>query len=175
MNFSNYNVYLSDFLGYGQFLIYNLVSRKTVILNSLPAIDEMSLKEQTILLKKGILVSNIVEEINATIADLDNKRYESDILKVVITLTRDCNCDCAYCYEKKIRKKQNMSVEDALNIYKKVIYLFEHKQYKKLHVTYYGGEPLLQKELISLLSKEFYEKLGNRYQSSIVTNGTLIT
>jgi uncharacterized protein len=91
-------------------------------------------------------------------------RYSS-----IFFLTWDCNMSCNYCYEKKNRKKDSMSPEvarDGIDFFMGMA--------KKLHVQFFGGEPLLKfnlmKDMQSYLSKEY----PGRYSFSIYTNGTLI-
>ncbi|HTR45689.1 MAG TPA: geopeptide radical SAM maturase, partial [Thermodesulfovibrionales bacterium] len=52
------------------------------------------------------------------------------------------------------------------------------RSFDEVHITFYGGEPLLSKELIVYVSgkvKALAERTGISFSSSLMTNGTLLT
>jgi uncharacterized protein len=105
----------------------------------------------------------------------DAFRYKSDYQTFIIATTFDCNLKCPYCYQKymKADNKKTLAEKDLGMIEYFVENNFSSK--KSIHVTWYGGEPLLNTKSIEHLSKFFISKYGkNNYTSHVITNGTLI-
>ena len=89
--------------------------------------------------------------------------------------TTGCNARCFYCFEEGVNVK-TMSVETAKKVAEFII--ARSKETKKIIIRWFGGEPLINPEVITYITKELDEKLGKRgvkliYQ--ITTNGSLIT
>lgn len=95
---------------------------------------------------------------------------------LTICPTIGCNFDCPYCFQDHGRGHMTKEVQDD------VIALTERmlstSSAKKLHVTWFGGEPLLVPNIIESLSERLIalaEEHGASYQASIITNGYLLT
>ena len=89
---------------------------------------------------------------------------------VMIAPTMQCNFSCPYCFEGEHKRAGLMddAVEDAL-----VEVMVAHKK-KKIHITWYGGEPLLGfKRMLSISQR--LAKEGVDYDSRILTNGSLLS
>jgi sulfatase maturation enzyme AslB (radical SAM superfamily) len=85
-----------------------------------------------------------------------------------ILTTTDCNARCFYCYEKGIRRLP-MSRETAD---KTVAFIKEHCGEKSVNISWFGGEPLFNSEVIDIIIG--YLKENNiKYISTMVTNGYL--
>lgn len=95
-------------------------------------------------------------------------------LELCIMPTEFCNFRCVYCYEKFLTG--NISEE---NISRLIIWLEKNiKKYDKLHVSWFGGEPLLALEQIYRVSEKIIEicKINHiPYAASITTNGYLLS
>ncbi len=94
-------------------------------------------------------------------------------LSLTILPSLACNFQCVYCYQKENTQKMSRDVQDA------IVQLIKKKLPKggSLSVSWFGGEPLLQMDIIERLSKRFIEicKIrGSEYSASIVTNGYLL-
>ena len=53
-----------------------------------------------------------------------------------------------------------------------ILFLLEYVKeygYKKINIVFYGGEPLLNKKKIDILSEKLFKKYGNNYCFDIVT------
>ena len=104
------------------------------------------------------------------------KRFSSDRLTLTIAPSLECNMDCPYCYEKKgsiviSSETQGLVVEFA----KKQLAVFE--DVKRLVVNWYGGEPLLQLEVIFTLTKALKELCKEKeieYGATLISNGVLL-
>ena len=86
----------------------------------------------------------------------------------VITTTTVCNARCFYCYESGYHQKP-MTDEMAKNIAKYIVSLGQ----KKIHITWFGGEPLCNPSAIRIISKHLKDS-GIQLMSSMITNGYLI-
>ena len=87
--------------------------------------------------------------------------------------TLNCNFKCSYCFEK--RKNNFLTKENQEGILQFI--QNNSSKFKKVHVDWYGGEPLLGKNVISKLSKEIIDVCQKEkliYDASITTNGYLL-
>jgi len=135
------------------------------------------------LVSSGIIVSNDANEKQSVIYR-NNKRLEqlhqkNDVLSLVITPTLQCNFKCYYCFESiNTRKREesiNMEVQnDILHFIEKSI---TENHIKEVDITWYGGEPLIQSDIIYSMQKKIGEicRYHNiKFNSNIVTNGILL-
>lgn len=95
-----------------------------------------------------------------------NRQY----ISVNITTTLKCNARCYYCYEKGVKHYDFQKKQFPL------LMKFLKKQIKKddtLALNWFGGEPLMNKELLNFVCNEL-KKSGILFYSYIITNGSLI-
>ena len=110
-------------------------------------------------------------------AQVDERRrryYESSEAKGCITdftilPTSRCNARCFYCYEQGIPQK-NMSRETAQSV---ADYIIRVSGGKKVRLGWFGGEPTLGADIISLICQRLREN-GVSYTSGIISNGLLL-
>lgn len=89
-----------------------------------------------------------------------------------ILTTTDCNARCFYCYEKGILKK-NMTPEVAADVGDYIVKNCNVDGMKKpLNISWFGGEPLFNKEAIDIIIGKLVEA-GIPYTSSMISNGYL--
>lgn len=101
--------------------------------------------------------------------------YNSSVA-MIICPTLMCNFACPYCYE--TARPGKMSEETQKNLVGFVEKMLVTNHSSRLVVTWYGGEPLLEKDIIRFLSGEFIricEKRHIDYTSKIITNGYYLT
>jgi len=100
-------------------------------------------------------------------------KFNSDSLGLTIAPTLSCNFGCPYCYENPKNGTMASEVQDGI-----VELVTEAaKQRKEISITWYGGEPLLAKSIISDMSERMIrvcEENGASYGAFIVTNGYLL-
>lgn len=95
--------------------------------------------------------------------------HKHDYVNAVIAVTTKCNARCFYCFEKGTMQK-DMTIDSADKV---IDYLkSRHDINKSLGITWYGGEPLMNQEIISYITKEL-KKIYNDYSASMITNGFL--
>lgn len=87
---------------------------------------------------------------------------------VIYFLTWKCNLNCSYCYESN-KSSKKMSWEIAKNGVD-----FFMRLYENINIQFFGGEPLLEFDLMKKITNYLKNNYINRYGLSIYTNGTLI-
>lgn len=126
----------------------------------------------------ALLVANPAAEERRLYEYLDAMNTVNDRLVVSVILGLACNFDCVYCYEGTMKGDQAMSDATADRL---VIFLQERFVVggnTRLHLDFYGGEPLLYRQRIKGLAaalKPFVEERGGVFDFNLVTNGSLLT
>ena len=86
---------------------------------------------------------------------------------VLFNLTDQCNCRCKYCdfvqYKNSYMTKE--IADQAIN------FIRQQVGDKKINIAFFGGEPILNWDLIEYLVKKYQDQ----FTWSITTNGTLLT
>ena len=90
------------------------------------------------------------------------------ITSYTIMTTTDCNARCFYCYELG-RPRVPMSEDTAI---KTADYIIKHCKGEKVSLRWFGGEPLYNKPVISLICQRLKEA-GVVYHSTMISNGYL--
>lgn len=99
-----------------------------------------------------------------------------DYAYYVIAPTMDCNAHCFYCYENFSKKRAYLDLQTEQAIIKYICNSITDK--KSLHISWFGGEPLLCIDTIDRISEALikYCKLKNiEYSAEITTNGYFLT
>lgn len=179
---SRYNYYMhraeSD-----EYLVYNSVSNGLAKFKpevyaalhngdrALRELDTLTLEE---LCSGHFIVDHDLDEIEFMRLKLNLTRFNSQILHLTIAPTLGCNLNCAYCYE-ALRAGSSMddSTVDAVAAFAKSQVALHG--YRRLSVTWYGGEPLLAPKIVFSLSKKLLKLCRDKkleYSAMMVTNGT---
>lgn len=86
-------------------------------------------------------------------------------------LTDNCNLNCRYCYEKNMHTNCELSLDNI----KKIIDNEIKSKTKESIITFFGGEPLLKKNLIYETARYIKsKKCKTKFLFNMTTNGTLI-
>lgn len=96
-----------------------------------------------------------------------------DHLSLTIVPSLGCNFDCPYCFENKTPSVMTPRVESAICAF----VASRVKALGALHVTWFGGEPLVGKRSLLRLSDRLIalcDAQGTHYSAEIVTNGYLL-
>ncbi|MEN8007975.1 MAG: 4Fe-4S cluster-binding domain-containing protein, partial [Candidatus Krumholzibacteriota bacterium] len=101
--------------------------------------DKREMREGMI--QANFLIDDNMDEIGTIKADLLRDRFSKDELHLTIAPTLDCNFRCDYCYEEHLRVNMSKPVQTAIVDWVRR----EMAASSELHVTWYGGEPLLPK------------------------------
>ncbi|GFR34199.1 radical SAM/SPASM domain-containing protein [Thermobrachium celere] len=184
---SFYNI-IVDELENGDVLLYNSLTNAFGIMykeikqiyESSEIIDENSLNDEVkkyikMMKDNGFLVDFNLNEYEKLKILSRISRFNQNFLNLTIAPTLYCNMDCPYCYEKKSNSRMNEDVRNKLVDF--VAGIIKKNRYKGITVTWYGGEPLLEKDIILDLSTNFINicKENNaEYYAGIITNGVLL-
>ncbi|SHK57978.1 radical SAM/SPASM domain-containing protein [Paramaledivibacter caminithermalis] len=135
------------------------------------------IKDNIILMEThGYLVDKDIDEKERLNILSNIARFGQKTLVLTIAPTMDCNMSCPYCYEDHQQSK--MSQKTALKL---VEFTKKHlitNRFNSLYIGWYGGEPLLEIKTISKISRKLIEFCNDnniRFNSSIITNGLLLT
>ena len=177
MKLSKFNIikYIND-----DTIIYNTISAGVLMLDkeyskyfkdiqNNGTSDKEDLVEQ---LKQGnMLLDDDIDEVSMLEVANYSQRFSNSHLSLTIAPTLNCNFACPYCYEEGHRYS-SMDAEVKNDLIK---FIENYKDINQLNVTWYGGEPLLELNIIEELTNEFLKKFdASKYNASIVTNGFLL-
>lgn len=149
------------------------------VLNNIENLDYNNLDEKTKTLVDNMLEGNYILKDNIDELKLIkyrhlNGKFSNEGLGLTIAPTLACNFACPYCYESP---KTGFITEE---VQKSILDMVEEaaKRRKDISTTWYGGEPLVAKDIIFDLSEKIIKickEYDAPYSSYIVTNGYLIT
>jgi len=96
-------------------------------------------------------------------------------VNLTVAPTMGCNFDCPYCFEEHRPGKMSARVQNEIAALAER--MLKASGAKSLHVTWFGGEPLLATDVVEALSEKLLtvsEAYGASYYASIITNGYLL-
>ena len=131
------------------------------------------------MVEQGLLVNSNTDEFRRVMCEYEKyvSNEEPELLQFTIAMTTACNLRCMYCFENKPTVTMDNAAMDGIVNYVTRI-LREHPGIKRFHVTWFGGEPLLDFNKLITMSDKFISicsKLDIQYRSVIITNGILLT
>ncbi len=187
-----------------KYLFYNTLSNALVEtgwdqgLSLSRVLDSVNLSDDAMKAVDGTVRDTIVRNGFVRDIDVDEKQilydralrqeksiYENGTFFITICTTNLCNMNCLYCYEGGKNKlvSENKFLEDKTTDH---IMEFLNRETEspvagkmaRLHVNWFGGEPLLLPKVIEKLSTQLLDfacKHGIEYSSQMITNGTLLS
>ncbi|WP_081904289.1 radical SAM/SPASM domain-containing protein [Brevibacillus thermoruber] len=135
--------------------------------------DEIPKKHIEDLKSGGFVVDESKDELGYYEYLSNVSRYGNNSFGLTIATTLQCNFRCPYCYEEHV--DEYLEGEKEVNLLKFIEKNLENKRH--LSITWYGGEPLLKKDLIDRVSRyaiEICEKRNMTFRASMVSNGYLL-
>ncbi|RXA19886.1 SPASM domain-containing protein [Methanosarcina sp. MSH10X1] len=133
--------------------------------------------------KGGFVVEDAADELKTVKFAYNSDKYDSSLTRLIIAPTLACNFACSYCFEQSEKNQSRKSEQNAfmpdsvkqdlLSYVEKIV-----KTGKDIFVTWYGGEPLLAKDIIFDLSQKIIaltEENSVEYSAGMVTNGYLLS
>jgi len=135
--------------------------------------------EKAKLYKARFIVSNRSKEDAYVYNKLFQYRENSETLRYTLVTTYACNLGCPYCYEESLPARTgNMSLDTGKCFVDCVVRDQQKSGAKRIAVTLYGGEPLLNLSPSIYILKSL-DKLSQKksisFHGSIISNGTLFT
>jgi uncharacterized protein len=133
------------------------------------------LKNETLkeLCENGFLFQSDVDE-QAFVSDILDRENKSGNFDMIILPHENCNFRCNYCYESHKGGMIGADIVQGLKLFVDN----KAKEIKGLSVRWFGGEPLLAKDIVYELSNSFIQSCARNnipYWSHITTNAYLLT
>ncbi len=172
----------------GKTLLYNTLSRSVVQVNE-TGLDVMknpqrqqslSSEEQNALqqLKEiGVLVEENEDEFRKGSEWYRRVRTDKSLIHLTVLTTYSCNLACPYCVENGVKDRIFLKRSLTQKIADWLKELQEKDSSTNLNITFYGGEPLLNKEEMYFLAKAaqaLTEEHSLRTTLRLITNGVLM-
>lgn len=165
----------------GKEFLYNSFSRKTILLNTQvrDCLDGSARNADSERLLKGMgyLVDDDINEAKIVENLFLKRKFSNRTYQLTINASLNCNLGCWYCYETHL-PKSNMTTDLAHRILLHIENQAIVEKFELLHLTFFGGEPLLNiKTAIYIIGEvaKLSAKYGFKVLYTFVTNGTLIT
>lgn len=124
------------------------------------------------LVKNGYVLPDSYDE-EAKLRQIYIDNIADTQLMLTIIPTEKCNFRCKYCYESFPDKVMSEEIQEAI-----ILYLKKNlNKYSTLHISWFGGEPLLAIDIIEQMSEKikkicaFFKK---PFTASITSNGFLL-
>jgi uncharacterized protein len=192
MKISSHTIIVNDYPQPGEYLLYSTRTQAMVKIDQdlraaldrlHPAINEFEPQHRSSLEhlhRLGMLVRDEQEEQEKLRGHLNQLKYDynKSIFAVTILTTYGCNFKCTYCFEESSRTTVKLDFATQEKVIEWLKRRMERLGYQKLHLNYYGGEPLLNPKAIEHISgvmKAWCESKGLGFAMSLQTNGYLLT
>lgn len=120
----------------------------------------------------GFVVNAAEDEFRTVRRNYDRARHNDGHMMMTIAPTLSCNFGCHYCFQglDKPLTKMTPKVREATKDY-----LLQHLRGRRsFHLTWYGGEPLMDQEAIwdiSAAAIKYCDDNGIKYTSMMISNG----
>jgi uncharacterized protein len=169
----------------GRLVLWNTLSGKMTVFkpeDREPVLDLLQKKgfeapkEKVVeyLVERGYLVRKGVDEFRQFQQLFGQQHYRTDVLELILMSSEDCNFRCKYCYEDFARGTMTPEVREGIkNLVRKRI-----KKLNRLHIAWFGGEPLYGWEAVEDLAP-FFAEIAEEHEipfgTNMTTNGYLLT
>ena len=134
-------------------------------------IDDCVIRSISVLTNKSW--NDVYDELTDLYTKRNAQKYSINSLGLTIAPTLACNFKCIYCYETSKPGVMNQVTMDTLIDFVR----FEADNLTNLSVSWYGGEPLISKDIVYYLSEQLIdicEQKGVEYEAFMISNGSLI-
>lgn len=180
MKLSKYNILCQN--EKGEYILYNTLTDNVCKIseyesnafknsNAVWVLDNVNTESVSKWKQLGFLVDDNYEEMREVEYEYGKRIYGDDELQLTLLTTNACNFDCIYCYQNHLCSYMKQETSESILKY---IDNQLKRNYKKLYISWFGGEPLLTKMLIIEMSKEIKEiarKNKVAYFGQMTTNG----
>ncbi|WP_178076014.1 radical SAM/SPASM domain-containing protein [Paenibacillus oralis] len=130
--------------------------------------------------KQGILLDSPITKVQHPATEFLEYQLERCINSITFQMSQNCNLRCSYCpysdngiYENRSHLAKNIKWE---TVKKGIDFMVAHsKDVDHLHVSFYGGEPLIAKDLvIAAMDYTLKQVHGKDISFGMTTNATLL-
>jgi len=192
MKISKFNVLIPNFPESDEYLVFNTFSDSRVVINEqLKAVMEkvQGLTDLSILTEEersnlaqlrdlGLMMDEEVDEDRELEYWFQRLKFDNNTLDLTVLTTSACNLGCTYCFEDGINLKGFMKEDVCAGLTEWAALKLDQIRPRILHLTLFGGEPLMNPEAARFLSRSLYDLCkarGIEQQISVITNGVLLT
>jgi uncharacterized protein len=192
MKLSKFNLWVQDYPTKGEHLLFNTRTQALIKVNQelKEALDNLVHpipntqypilnKHLNALKNNGIVVEDEKEDADKLKDFFRQLKYQSDALpfEATILTTYACNFACVYCFEEAVKDDVFLDQETSDLIIQWLIRRAEEKEYQRIFLVYYGGEPLLNVRPIYDISWHLMQWAQDKkieFGFGIITNGSLV-
>jgi uncharacterized protein len=136
---------------------------KSLDTNSVVAIDSLNYEKSTF--------AEVVEKVNEKVEFVRNfDTTQDNELSLVILTTMECNFSCSYCFENGHRGNINILISNVKLLASWIRNTIKGNSVKTVDITFTGGEPLLNFNVIAELV-ELLSELDIEITYGLITNG----
>lgn len=180
----NYYI-ISEEVQQGVHLVYNVFSNIFLLLNhekynlfckECEEIEKEAPDFFQQLLDEHFIIDDDYDELAAIKYRIQQLRFESSMYHLMVNTTLDCNLNCWYCYENRI-KGSHLEPETIEIIKKNIALEYQSARYNTLKVSFFGGEPFLDFDGLKAVldfARVFTEEHDIELIADFTTNATLI-
>jgi uncharacterized protein len=156
---------------------FALLAKETaLILQAKESIENISDSDINSLVEMGFLYYG--DEISHIMSKFDDVKQQNHVLYLTLVPTLSCNFSCDYCFQDKYRHHQFMSIDTQKSTLNFVRELIDQGR-KEVICTWFGGEPLLAKNIILSMSPKLREIVeiseAKLVKMDMITNGILLS
>ena len=154
-----------------------ITNNYTEVLNSLKSgknNDELSIRLTEKLKSKGFLLTEEQYNLESKLVKgIRNQTvYDEGFMSLTIIPTSICNFNCIYCYQDAPYHFMSRDIASAI-----IKMIKQKRELVKLHISWFGGEPLCNKELVFALMGDINnvcKEKGITLIGDMTTNGSLL-
>lgn len=126
----------------------------------------------------GCIIDDSVDEVKLLQERIEKVDNQDDYYSLTINPTMNCNFKCWYCYENHVEHSK-MSIDVLERTRKHITSVLSAKHWKKFHLGFFGGEPLLYyKNIVRPLIQHLLQECNTYdipYSIGFTSNGYLLT
>jgi uncharacterized protein len=190
---SRFNLWVKDYPGKGDYLLYNTRTQALIKINQelKKALDGLNGRQNSAPLNQrikdnlpalkanGVIVEDAKED-QAKLKDFFRQlKTESETLafEATVLTTYACNFACVYCFEESVKNDIFMAQDTSEQVVRWITRKAEKNGYRRIFLVYYGGEPLLHVRPIYDISwhlMQWAQAKKIEFGFAIITNGSLL-
>jgi len=122
-----------------------------------------------------VLIQDNYDEFHSYENLLKKLKFDTSFQTFTILLTRSCNLECVYCYERTNRSLLQRKHMDKHVADKTIDFINERAHdSKRVKVIFYGGEPLLNTTMLTYLTDRLEHYHDQKIIFELITNGYLV-
>ncbi|MBR6559058.1 MAG: radical SAM protein [Clostridia bacterium] len=143
--------------------------------------ESQAYKDIVVLIQKKVIVESPIKRIEHPLTNYVEPLLDRGLNFLILQVTKDCNFSCRYCLfaskssdNLKLNHQSNYMSFDTAR--RSVDFLYNHSQdAKELMISFYGGEPLLNFDLIRQ-TVEYAKKIfvSKKFKFGMTTNASLL-